>query len=74
MIFYELWDLTSKNLLGTYQTQAHATTIVSEALAAHGRPYVENLALGWGDNEDPSRGAEIASGSALIDRAQSRVA
>lgn len=72
MIFHELWDLSSRNLLGTYETEVEALDVVGEGLATHGAAYVEELALGWADTEDPNRGSEIASRTTLADRAAPR--
>ena len=72
MIFYELWDLRSRNIIGTYPTEANALGVVSEAMVNHGRTYVEDLALGWADDEDETRGGEIASGLALAERAENQ--
>ena len=72
MIFYELWDVRSKNLIGTYTTEAEALGVVSEVIGTHGRAYIDGVALGWADNEDETRGEEIASGETLAKRAENQ--
>ena len=69
MIFYELWDLRSRNIVGTYPTEADALAVVRETINHHGREYVDDLVLGWGDDEDEKEGEEVASGAALVERA-----
>ncbi|MSQ27091.1 MAG: hypothetical protein EXR51_03000 [Dehalococcoidia bacterium] len=72
MIFYELWDLQSRNLIGTYSTEAEALAVVSSVVALSGGPYAEDLALGWADDQDETPGGQIATGAALIERAGSQ--
>lgn len=67
MIFYELWDHRSGNLLGSYGTEAEALALVRDVIARSGR--VEGLSLAWGDDEDDELGGEIAEGVELLSRA-----
>lgn len=64
---YELWHTTSRNLLGTYDTQDAALMVVSKTLRDDGLHYVRELALGYEDARGRSR--SIAAGDALADLA-----
>jgi hypothetical protein len=67
---YELWNVESGNLLGTFPDETAALEAVAEAIERNGATYVDVLALG----RESSRGASkiIASGSQLADRAAHR--
>ena len=69
MIYYELWDMQSRNIIGSYPTEAEALAVVREAIERHGRQYVDDLTLGWGDDEAEEQGGEIVSGALLAERA-----
>ena len=71
MIIYELWDTRSRNLIGTYTSEADALATVREVLALHGPLFGNDLILGWADDEQGAQGGEIANGEALILRAES---
>jgi len=64
---YEIWDTESRNLQGTYDTEAAALAVVARAIAEHGEPYAESLLLGYEDSSGRSR--LIAVGRDLVDRA-----
>lgn len=49
---FEIWDIESGNLLGSYDSEEEALAVVHDALNRHGREYVEALAL---VREGPSR-------------------
>ena len=68
MIFYELWDQKSGNLLGSYAAEWEALALVRE-LATRAGP-IESLALVWGDEDDGEQGEQIAAGPELLARAQ----
>jgi hypothetical protein len=61
---YELWDTTSANLLGTYDTEDAALGVVRQALDAHGESYVHRIALGYEDSRGRSKA--VATGAALV--------
>lgn len=44
---YELWDLETRNLLGTYDTKEAALAVVRGAIRAHGPGIAETLFLGY---------------------------
>jgi hypothetical protein len=64
---YELWDLVSGNLIGTYPTQAEALACVRQFLTDEGREYVRDIALDGPDAEGKRR--QIAEGDELADLA-----
>lgn len=66
-MFYELLDVETGNLIGTYESEAEALTIVRRAARLNGAAYVEALALGYED--DDGDGAQIAAGADLLARA-----
>ena len=61
MIFYELWDKTSRNLLGSYATQQEAVAAAAR-LVAQDPPSLARLTLDWGDDDDEDAGGLIAEG------------
>ena len=67
MIFYEVWDQRSGNLLGSYGTEAEALDLVRDIVARSGR--ADDLGLASGDDEDDEQGGEIAEGADLVSRA-----
>lgn len=62
---YELWDMTSRNLVAEFGSREEALSSVREALRTHGHGAVEILALGTedgdGGGEVIARGAELAA-------------
>jgi hypothetical protein len=66
-MIYELMDLKSANLVGTFATEAEALAVVRGALARHGHSSVADLALGCSDGSDEGR--LLAEGAALAARA-----
>ena len=65
-MIYELMDVESANLVGTYETEAAALAVVRAAIREHGPHYVEAFALGTSDEE--GEGEQIAAGAALAAR------
>jgi hypothetical protein len=66
-VSYELWSMTSRNLLASFRSEADALAAVREALERNGAEYVNGLALG---REDERGGAQaVAHGAALLERA-----
>jgi hypothetical protein len=66
-LIYELMDVESANLVGTYESEAAALVVVRAAIEAHGRASVAGLALGYEDDE--GNGGLIAEGAGLAKRA-----
>jgi len=65
-MFYELIDVESGNLVGTYDSEAEALAVVRDAARENGAAYVDSLALGRSD--DHGEGDLIAEGSELLER------
>jgi hypothetical protein len=68
MRFYEVWDMRSGNLLGSYGAEWEALAQVRDLIAASAR--VDALELIWGDEDDEDLGGTLAEGTALIARAR----
>ena len=67
-MIYELWDTSSRNLVGTYDVEQAALEVVRQVAAAHGWDVAETLALGQEDKAGRSR--LLATGRDLADRAR----
>jgi hypothetical protein len=68
--WYELWDVDSGNIVGTFETERDALTEVRGLLEVNGPEYAVDLALAL-RREDG--GEPIADGTALAHRAQTAV-
>ena len=66
-MFYELIDVESGNLVGTYDSEDEALSIVRRGVHLNGSGFVDTLALGYED--DDGEGAQIAAGADLLARA-----
>jgi hypothetical protein len=66
---YELMDVESANLIGTYESETEALSVVRAAVAAHGKVAIDGIALGYEDEK--GNGAMIAKGAELVARALS---
>jgi len=67
---FALWDLETGNLVGAYDTEDAALTIVNRSITEHGRGSVAALALA----RETSRGVtNIAQGDSLAERALAAV-
>ena len=68
MATYELWEMRSGNLVGSWPVEAEALAVVREAMTRHGAEMVASLSL---LSEDP-RGETtlVAEGAALGERAR----
>jgi hypothetical protein len=42
---FEIWDRDSRNLMGEYDTEARALSIVAKAVVDHGRQYIDSMVL-----------------------------
>lgn len=63
---FEIWEMRSGNLAGTFSTRDEALKVVRGAVEKHGRRYVDNFSL---VGEASGRTTTIAEGSALADLA-----
>jgi hypothetical protein len=71
MMFYELWDIGTGNMVGSFSTEDDALAFVlSFGHGAGGREAIEHFMLGWIDGDD---GGEIATGQALLTLAMERI-
>jgi len=69
---FELWDMETGNLVGDYDSEAEALSVVREAVRQHGRAVVAALALGAEFDEDGGVDDDlppVIHGSELADRA-----
>jgi hypothetical protein len=71
MAIFELWDMDTRNLVGTYETQEAALDIVRKTVRRHGHKHAESLALGTEDSRGNVR--PIAAGQVLTDLASAAV-
>jgi len=67
-MYYELWDLRTRNLVEEFDTEAEALEYVRDVLLTNGEEAASRYALGVQDLE-AGRGAAIADGAALVQRA-----
>ena len=65
MIFYELRDKTTDNLLGSYDERSEALAAARNILLSDLRN-VDFIALEWGEDEEETAGEVIASGHGLL--------
>lgn len=68
---YELWDLTTRNVTGFFETEADALDAVRAAGQTHGAAYAESFALIREDAR--GRWRTIARGAELVKRALAAV-
>jgi hypothetical protein len=68
MATYELWEMSSGNLVGSWPAEAEALTVVRDALARHGAELVASLALLSEDAQGDT--TVVAEGAALVERAR----
>ena len=64
---YELWSLSSRNIVADFQTEAAALKAVAVIVQQQGRDAALDLLLGAED--DAGRSRPIAQGQDLVDRA-----
>jgi lauroyl/myristoyl acyltransferase len=64
---YELWETTSRNMVGVFPSEEEALEIVRQSLDKYGRTYAVHLALGYEDEDGET--TAVAAGGELIDRA-----
>jgi hypothetical protein len=68
MASYELWQTQTRNLIGTFATEAEALEVVRRAADSHGSDYIDTIFLGHEDNVGHSR--MVAEGKALLQMAR----
>ena len=66
-VFYELIDVGSSNLIGTYDSENEALSIIRRGVQLNGTGFVDTLALGYEGDDD--EGHELAAGVELLARA-----
>ena len=66
---YELWDASSRNLIGAYDAEADVLQFVRTYVAEHGSSYAQSWVLLWDDDATDQAG-QIAEGQALLALAQ----
>ena len=71
-MIYELWETETGNLIGTYETEQDALSLVRDAIQSYGAQYVDSFLLGCEDEEGYS--TLIAEGHDLAERALSEKA
>ena len=71
-MIYELWDSSTANLVGAYDSEAAALEVIGQALREHGATYVTSLVLGQEDDDGES--VLIATGNDLVRRVEAFVA
>ena len=71
-MFYELWDVESRNLVGSFKSEDEALALVVSFGRTGGQTTVDHFLLGW-CTEDGD-GGEIATGQELLALAESKTA
>lgn len=66
-VWYELWDVDTGNIVGTYTSEADALAEVRGLLAVNGASYADDLSLG---RKHDDRGELIAEGFELAQLAE----
>ena len=65
---FELWEIRSGNLMGSFETEEEALGAVRKAVEAYGVGYVETVAL-LGVIDDEGASVSLARGPELVARA-----
>jgi hypothetical protein len=68
MATYELWDMRSGNLVGSWPAETEALAVVREALDRHGAEVVASLSLLAESTQGDT--TVVAEGAALVERAR----
>ncbi len=69
MKYFDLWNLSTGNLVADSREEHDLLAIVREMVTKHGADAAMSLSLGWGDDVDEDAGGVIAEGKDLIERA-----
>jgi hypothetical protein len=67
-MIYDLWDISSGNIIDTYETEAQALAMVRDLIEANGDDFADVLSLGY-EADDGSVGI-VAEGRDLEVRAR----
>ena len=65
---FEIWETSSRNLVGDFQTEEAALQAVRTAVNMHGLQYVMSWALAYEDEQGDTR--LVADGAKLIELAR----
>ena len=65
---FDLWDVETGNLIGTFASEAEALEIVRQLIEVNGMGYADALDLGRIANDGTT--SSIATGQALVGRAR----
>ncbi|MPZ13659.1 MAG: hypothetical protein GEU73_04425 [Chloroflexi bacterium] len=65
MAGYELWQSETRNLMGSFETEEEAVSLLRRMLRAHGPTYVQHIVLGYEDDDGHSK--TLARGKELVD-------
>jgi hypothetical protein len=65
MTAFELWEMRSGNLMGSYETETQALAALAEAVNSYGPAYAESIAL---VRESRGRSKTVATGADLTAR------
>jgi hypothetical protein len=66
-VAYELWEMQSGNLMGSFPTQDEALQVLAKAVSRYGSSYTDTIMLTY-EHGDESK--ELASGAELADLAR----
>jgi hypothetical protein len=66
MAAYELWEMRSGNLIGSFPTEQDALRVVMNTIKEYGPLNLESVVLTY---ETGSNSTDLAEGSALVERA-----
>jgi hypothetical protein len=61
---YELWEMTTGNLMDSFESQEEALSVVADAIRTYGPSYVDSIMLVLGSGDESRK---IASGRELAD-------
>ena len=70
IVFYELWDVRSGNIINTYDTEDESLRVVRDLLTLNGSDYGSVLSLSFEDDDENT--TLISKGAALAQRANFR--
>jgi hypothetical protein len=67
---FDLWDVETGNMIGTFEREEDALSVVRDLLSLNGEAYADALDLGWVETDGHSR--TVAAGQDLARRALAR--
>ena len=71
-MIYELWETSSGNLIGSYDSESEALAVVRRVVEDEGAPALDSILLQRKDHDDGAK--LIAEGKTLLSRASKRSA